>query len=460
MGTLHRKILITFVLIILASGSVYAQKVLTLDDCIELALKKNQDIIRARNDVKTADAGLWRSFGQFLPSINAGVTASQTKTDEYTITESGHALYVLSDDTLVIPPDTLLVIPYEDEITMGGVSKSYSIGASASLTVFNGGRNIFNYLQSRSGKSYYEYAAETSEQNLIYNVKASYFNYLKALESQKINDEAVKRGEEQLKLAESRFEVGAASKSDVLKAKVQYGNDKLALISAQNDVKIYRANLAYLIGVDVNADVDFATDYKRREYSGGEAEALKLGLANYPGLLASKSIMDAAKYGVWSAYGTYLPTLSVSVGRNWGNDRWSEVSKFRGEDASWSIQTTLSIPIFANFSRKENVTSARAGFNNARADYFYAKNNVALNIKESYLNIERAQEALNVAGENVMAAEEDMSLVQEKYNLGAATILELLDAQVSLITAQNSKIEAEFDYNLAVARLENAMGIK
>ncbi|MEW5924771.1 MAG: TolC family protein, partial [Candidatus Zixiibacteriota bacterium] len=62
--------------------------------------------------------------------------------------------------------------------------------------------------------------------------------------------------------------------------------------------------------------------------------------------------------------------------------------------------------------------------------------------------------------ENVAAAREDMSLIQEKYNLGAATILELLDAQVSLITAQNNKVEVDFDYNLSIARLENAMGVR
>jgi len=81
-------------------------------------------------------------------------------------------------------------------------------------------------------------------------------------------------------------------------------------------------------------------------------------------------------------------------------------------------------------------------------------------IKRAYLDMTKAAEKLVVAGENEEAAREDMSLVQEKYNLGAATILELLDAQVSLITAQNDKIQSEFDYNLAVAKLENAMGVR
>ena len=66
---------------------------------------------------------------------------------------------------------------------------------------------------------------------------------------------------------------------------------------------------------------------------------------------------------------------------------------------------------------------------------------------------------LQVAKETVAAAEEDFNLVQEKYNLGAATILEVLDAQVSLVEAENSQVEAKYDYNLSVASLEKAMGV-
>ncbi|UCD94608.1 MAG: TolC family protein [Candidatus Zixiibacteriota bacterium] len=459
MVALYRKFLLTSCLIVFLIALAGA-KTLTLDDCIELALKKNEDVIRARNMVKTADGALWQAAGEFLPSISASGTASQTHTDRFTQTDSGFAIFAPFTDTARIPPDTIAIVPVTDTFEVGGVSKSYSIGASANLTVFDGGRNVFNYLGARADKKYYEFQADASEQVIIFSVKQFYFSYLKAMEQMKISQEAVKRGEEQYKLANSRYEVGSAPKSDVLKAKVQYGNDKLGLIAAENTLEITKANLAYLIGLDVNAEVDFATDFERREYTGTEAEALDIGLKRHPGLLAAEQGVASARHTLRSAYGAYLPTLSVGVSRNWSNPKWSEVAKFRSEDASWSINTTLSVPIFSNFLRKSNVTRAKVGLNDANASYYYTKNDVALGIKEAYLDIERSREALNVAGENVLAAEEDMSLVQEKYNLGAATILELLDAQVSLVTAQNSKVEADFDYNLAVARLEKAMGIR
>lgn len=445
MSPLYRKISVLLFLLFVICGTGFA-KLLTLDDCIELALKNNQDVIRARGNARIAGGNVWQAFGAFLPGLDASAQVSETHT---AVTE-GTGFY--------FDPTTGSIIPIPAEF--GGISKYYSISASAGLTVFNGGRNIFNYFGAKADKKYYDYAVKATEENIIYRVKFIYFAYLKAIEKKKISEKAVKRGEEGYKLAQSKYEVGSASKSDALKAKVQYGNDKLGLISAENIVRVAHANLAYLIGVDVNSDVQFSTEFTARKHDGTESDAMKFGLAHHPGLISFEYNLKAAKYDVKSTFGRYLPSLSVIVSRNWSNQFWSGVTKFRDADGQWIIRSIFSIPIFQNFSRKRDMTRAKATLNNARADYYYAKNKVALDVREAYLDIARAEEALKVAGENVDASDEDMSLVRERYNLGAATMLEVLDAQVSLITAENSEIEAEFDYNLAVAKLENAMGIR
>ena len=86
------------------------------------------------------------------------------------------------------------------------------------------------------------------------------------------------------------------------------------------------------------------------------------------------------------------------------------------------------------------------------------RNLVASQIKTAYLNIQQLKEQKNVSQSNVDASTEDLKITQEKYNLGAATILDLLNAQVSLKQAQVTLIQADFDLNLAISRLENAMG--
>jgi outer membrane protein TolC len=118
----------------------------------------------------------------------------------------------------------------------------------------------------------------------------------------------------------------------------------------------------------------------------------------------------------------------------------------------------LSWGIFDGFSREQQVTANRVSFNNARAAANDARNLTASEIKSAFFEIEQLREQKRVSQENVDAATEDLKITQEKYNLGAATILDLLNAQVSLKQAQVSLIQADFDLNLAVAKLENAMG--
>ncbi len=441
-----------------SAGIIFARE-LTLDDCIRMALKKNETVIQAQNQAKLAGETVWQSWGAFLPSLSASGSVNESHTLAQSFIDTG-VVFTVTGDNATVPPDTLNVTTFENRVETGGINKSYSVGFNSSWTIFNGGSNLFNLLGSMQDKKYFEYLAESSEQGIIFNVKTLYFAYLNSLERLGISQEAVKRGEEQLKLAQSQYEVGAVPRSDVLKAKVQYGNERLGLIDAENNLRIAEAELKFIIGLDVNSDDTLSTDFEAKEYKGTEGDALKLGLANHPGLIADEYSVKAAKYDIRSTFGRYLPSLSVNFSKGWSNSRWSEVTDFKPEDESWSVSASVSLPIFTNFSRKRDMARAKLGLQNARASLFFTRNQVALDVKEAYLGIERAQEALNVASENVEAAQEDMSLVEEKYNLGAATILELLDAQVSLVTAQNNRAQAEFDYNLAVARLELAMGVR
>ena len=87
-----------------------------------------------------------------------------------------------------------------------------------------------------------------------------------------------------------------------------------------------------------------------------------------------------------------------------------------------------------------------------------SKSDAALEVKQAYLDIEMYSKSILVTQQTVQSAEEDLNLVQEKYRLGAASILELLDGQVSFQTAKSNDVQALFNYNLAVAALERAIG--
>ncbi len=455
------KVLVATLLIPLVTTTAMSKE-LTLDDCIELALKNRASIIAVRGAETLAKWNQRTALGAFLPRVDASYSYSKTKlTDIQPDVDQRMPGDTIIDTVVVGGTDTLMywyidivkdAVPAPDQDRL-----RKSLGMGADISIFDLS-NWFNYVGAKADRAKARLDVIGSEQDLIYGVKASYYAYLATVENVAVQEQAVERSKEQLKLIETKFELGSAAKSDVLKQKVRYGNDKLSLLSGQNAVVTTKADLAYTIGVDPGSDVEFSTDYSVREFHGTLQEAMSFGLEHEPGLLAAQKNVDAANHAVRSRWSEYLPKLTASAYVGWDDRTEGDTLTydFSYRSATYGFQITYNI--FDGFWRERNVSQAKIYRNNAMAGLADTRNLVSREIKTAYLDIERLKEQKKVAQENVDAAEEDLKITQEKYKLGAATILDLLDAQVSLKEAQVSLIRADFDLNLAIAKLKHAMG--
>ncbi len=452
-------LLVTFVLAL--TGSQVRAAVLTLDDCIELALQKRASIIQARGSEKTAYAGQRSALGAFLPRISASYSWSKGKETDITPPNQQATGYETVLDTTVVNGQTAIdarqVPTGIQEITEQTNGPRKTLGISAYLTLVDFS-NIFDYASASAAHASAKLDVLASEQDLIYSVKTSYYAYLATVQNVAVQEDAVKRSEEQLKLIQSRFDLGSASLSDVLKQKVLYGNDRLSLLTAQNGVTNAKANLAYTIGLDPQQEPEFSSEYTVRAYEGTLDDAIKFGMDHNPTLLSSEKTLSQAVNSVRSANASYLPTLSLSgsYSKSSGTQSFPYTIDYSSKSLSYGFSVNWNI--FDGFLRQQNITQASVFRNNARAGFSDTRNLTVANIKTAYLDIEQLKEKKSVSQENVDAAQEDMKITQEKYNLGAATILDLLNAQVSLKQAQVQLIQADFDLNLAIAKLENAMG--
>lgn len=434
-------------------GAASRAKDLTLDDCIDLALKNRASIIAARGSAELAKASERSALGAFLPHASASWNTLKTET------RSGHekGIYrAVSGDTTI----------EHDLANSNSTETGLGIGATWKFTLPDA---IFDYTASRTDRLGRQLDVIASEQDLILAVKETYYAYLAALQNQTVSEEAVKRSEEQLKLIQSRFELGSAAKSDVLKQKVQSGNDQLGLLQAKNAVTNNRASLAYTIGLDPQQEQNFSTEYAVRQYDGTLEDAINFGLEHKPSLLSQQKAVASANTRLTSARSDYLPKVAPTASYGFGRTKSTPTSyqidsvttlignnTVRGTTLTYGIG--LSWNLFDGFLREQNLTSAKIARNNAKAQLADQRNLVVSEIKTAYLNIQQLKEQKNVSQANVDASTEDLKITQEKYNLGAATILDLLDAQVSLRQAQVSLIQADFDLNLAVSKMENAMG--
>jgi len=429
-----RLALIFATILIMLGGSIASAEVLTLEQCIEKAKVIDPGLINFRNNVSKAGATLLNRTGKFLPSF--GVDASYSK--------STHGLPSGTDDTLIS------LYPY--------TSKSYSAGYSLGYSGYNIPGQIFGYLADKASKRGAEYSFMQAESDLILTIKTYYYLVLKAKHDLDVARDAVARSEEILKLFEEKYELGSASLSEVLKQRVRVADDKLTLMTAENALIEVTDNLAQAIGMDPSTEFEIAELPGSTEQIKELSEYVKEARTFNPTLRASAEDLRIANLDVKSAWSEYLPTIGVSYGFSYSKETWSELWKFGPLDHSGRLSVSVSWNIFDNFSRERNLQAARADAGYYRAQEAYTRNEVIKGIREAWYGVKLAEETLQVYDEKEAAASEDMDLVQAKYNLGAAALWELLDAQVSLKDAQFGTVKAAFDYNLALAKLKNAMG--
>jgi outer membrane protein len=433
------KIFFCLILIFFISSSLFAQtekKILNLDDCIKIALRNNINVIIADNSYKSSKQGDWSAWGGLLPKVGSSLGYSHHK-----IGPSDRVDPVLGQFTT-------------EEYT----TYTYSAGLSVSENLSLGGMEYFNILSQKASKNSFYNNLKVVQQNIILQVKQIYFALLQAEMLLEVQNEALKRAEEQLKMAQAKFDLGSASLSDVLKAKVLYGNEELLLITYTNQVKTGIANLNYILGQDVNTELEIERNIVTPEPDYAYEKALEYSFSHHPSVLKAENDVKSARYDYYQSLGAFLPNLSLSYNYSWSNQDLNEIKNIGKKNYSWSLGASISLNLFNGFQNKVALSTSKLSLKTKQKTWEDTKNQVSLQVKEAYLSLQQSKEKMRVSADALKSAEEDFNLTKEKYNLGAASMLELLDSNYSLKNAQNNKVQAQYDYYLSVAQFEKAMG--
>jgi len=424
-----------------AQGETSSPKVYSLDECIRLAEKNDATLIAAKETYNWKKIDVWTGWGALLPSLDSRL-------------EYSRIVYGPTEYTIYNP------VTGEESPGVTGIetSKGYQARISAGQGWSLGGYNFYNIREKNASRNSAKSSFQLTRQGVILSVKQAYFDVLKAKMLLEIQKEALKRANEQLKIAETRYELGAASFSDVLKAKVQHGDVELSLISADNAVKLAKATLNSWMGQNVDSPIDVEENLTMPEFNYSYDDALKEAMKKNPSLKGSEFDLRSAKAQLGMYRSRLFPDFNLYGSYSWSNVDLDEIKYIRRRDYAWGLSAYISWNIFDNFQRKKNLSYAKANSKSVEENFHQTKRKVALELKQAFLSVQEAKEKIDLSKEKVKSAKEDLDLVQEKYNLGAANILELLDAEVSFKQAEADQVEALYDYNLATAQFEKAIG--
>lgn len=396
----------------------------TLDEAVDLALRVQPAVVQARGAVRSAGASNREVLGSWLPSLSLNSSWSRSQvTTTYNAEGIGYT-----------PP-----------------ANSYRAGWSASVNLFDGFQRIAD---KRAASANYESAdanLTNQEFQVTLQVKQAFFNALAADELLRVSDTRIRRAEEQLKVAKEKLAAGSATRSDTLRSAVEVGNARLQYLNAVTSQASTRANLARLIGYDgpVQAVGDSALYVMAPLDTADLRQELLRGA---PSIVAAEADAKAAAASVAVARSAYFPTLRGSFSQNWTGTAVGSL-----EDR-WNFGLSLNWSIFNGFTREGSITRSAVTRDSREAQAEDARRQASAQLTQQLATLESSRAQIGIAEASLAAAQEDLRVVQERYRLGAATIVDVLTSQVTLDQAEVDFIRARLDFLVARAQLEALLG--
>lgn len=402
--------------IILSGSSVWAAPMeLTLQDSLDLALQQNPSIEIAQSELDGAKADVSKVRGSFGPSLK--LSGSGTYYDEK------------KDDS----------------------RDSYTTKLSMSLPLYTGGNLEGSLGKAKANKVYYEQGLDKAKQQLVLDVTKAYFNILQTKNTVEYAEEAVVTMQSHVKNTQAFYQAGTVPKSDVLRAEVELAQNKQDFIIAQNNYNLAVASLNNLLSLDYNSELVIKEKLSYDKVDVNLAQSIQKALQQRPEMAQATSQIEAANEGIKVAKSGRHPEVEISGAYGWSD------TKFPPEDDSWSVTLAAELNLFDSNVTKSDVAKAKTTKQKAELSLKQTSDDIALEVRQSFLNMREAEERIHTSLKAVEQAEEDLHIEQVRYAAGVGTNTDVLDAQVALTKAKNNHSAALYDYNVAKASLSKAV---
>ena len=434
------------VTILLMSSSIFAQKTLSLEEAVSIALQRNTSLIKSKNSLSVSEAEVRSAYGDLLPSLGAsGSWGWQRITADIGTGQNNSIGEVVQTQAGTIE------------------SRSYSARVGGNITLFNGMANWANISQKNNNLDASEFDLTKLKQDIVYQTTEYFYAVISNEEILKVRQENVKFNEKLLETIQEKNRLGSVPIADLYAQQVQLGNAELQLIQAENTYENSKSTLLNYLALDVLEEYTFATDLKPGSEVNTESYLKEFGtiqslvtdaLENRFDYKSQQLAVESAGSGVTMARGGIFPQLSGDYSYGGGATSLSNIFDRR----TLNIGLTLSIPIFSNFNVDTRIQSAQVAELNTIEDLSALERQIKIEIKQGYLDLTAAKKNLDVTSKNVISAQENRRINTERYNLGAGNIVELLQADKNYVEALSNNISALFNFFTTRDRMLNSLG--
>lgn len=448
-----------FFLLIWTQISLYAQDklVLTVEQSVQYALEKNPELRVAEKEVAKARAGVWEATSGLLPQIN-GYANLQHAWDIQQQTIPNFLKPMLGPLADMIPE--LKGMP--DYVTMSfGMENTLIYGATLTQPIFLGGAGISGVQMASAGKRTSEQNLEAKRQTLIYQTANAFYACLLAQELVAVQEKALSQAQANLDVVSKKYNVGAASGFDKMRAEVEVANLKPQVISARNNLQTAKTGLRTVLGLErqMEIEVQGALRFEEDEFGNQPLDSfLKSALQARPEILAMKEQLQISNKGVAMARSNFMPKLLFQT--DYSYMAMKNDLKFNQNEFSKGFTSALSlqIPLFTSFKNSKQYQKARLDQKIMIDTEKQVYDGIVADAEVSYNKFQEARQKYTAAKESVDLAQEALRLANLMYAEGANTQLDVLSSQLALNQARLNYVSSLYEYQMARYQIRKAVG--
>jgi len=408
---------------------------LTLEQALDLALRQNSAILRARQEIERTRGLIVEVRAAALPRVNA--VGQYARVDSKGIEAVGGAS--VRDNQM----------------------QPWNANIEVAQLVYSGGRVNAALRAAKLSDQVALLTVQRAVADTVLAVRNGFYQILLNQAQVAVREQSVTLLQRQLQDTKHRFEAGTVPQFNVLRAEVELANAKPPLIRAQNNLRLARESLVRLLALDSPATNAFTNvrfngklAYEHRAVE--LPAALQLALAQRPELQIAERVVALAGENLTVAKAGNKPELSV-FGSYGIRDR-TFADEIDHTIHGWTVGARVSWPIFDGLQARGRVQQARAEQTQATIDLADTRRGIELEVRQAYSDYRQALELLEAQKKTVEQAEESLRLAETRFTTGTGTQLDVLSAQTALTEARSNEVQALFEYNLALANLDRVTG--
>ncbi len=447
MSSASRYALIIATILVFAAVSSANAEVLTLEKAVSLAMENNRSLNAQKYNESAAKWGQAESVSAYLPKVY--FKSSATRIDPDTLEEIEDAYDETKKLYNSFGMDT-------SELEPSGWKDTYSSYVQVVQPIFNGGAEIAGIHAATMEKRRQVHHTQDMTAATVNEVKQAYYQAQRAFSLEDTSREALELAKETLKLTKARYEVGQVSKAEVLRWESQVAQVEGDLIEASNTMRLARLSMNMVIGAELTQTWDFPPTNLDAEPGMGKPLKTLTEFPDFSQYSAHPSIKEMddtvglSKSERLGSISNVLPSLNFVFNYNWESNDTLELDG----DESWTATLSLEIPIFQSLGGAFGIMGSQRKVQASRLQRDEYRRSFLTRAYSAQLNKRSAAQRVKAARSELAFADENMKIVKEREILGAATNLDLLDAQFSYIQAKTRLVSALADLLIATAEYD------